>query len=155
MSNEALDLYVKTRKDWDKFSSVRSSEETYNLNLDDISIQKNLSWHLPTYSTILQHNDLRSLSDEDKKFVMGAQLLEFVEKTSVLELEYINKVAINLALGKYNFEIPKLLQLDALKLYTDEGYHAYFSKKMSDEIKQYYKIEDDLTPFLKGFFTLS
>lgn len=150
MNNQAIDLYLKTKKDWDKRASVRISEENYDLNLIDSGVDEN--WHLPSYSGILQHKDLTSLNDSQKRFIMGTQLLEFVEKTAIFEVEYVNKVANSLALNKYNFEIPEILKIDALKIYTDEGFHAHFSKKMSNDIKEYYNIDDDLYPFLKGFF---
>ena len=152
MNNSILELYVKTKKDWDKHASVRVSNKSYDLNLNDIDLNDDLNWHLPSYSPILDHNDLKSLSDDQKRFVMGTQLLEFVEKTTIFEIEQVNNVANNLALGKYDFDIPNLLKVDAFKIYTDEGFHALFSKKMSDDIKKYYKIEDDITPYLKNFF---
>ena len=83
---------------------------------------------------------------------MGAQLLEFLIKTTRFEVDHVNKVANNLALEKYDFNIPKILKLDALKIYTDEGYHAYFSKKISDQIIDYFAIKDDLTPYIISFF---
>lgn len=150
--NEDLQLYIKTKKDWDKFSSVRNSDKSYDLGLENDITNSNLNWHLPSYSKILEHKDLQSLTDEQKRFVMGTQLLEFVEKTTIFEVDHVNKVANNIALGKYNFKIPEILKLDAFKIYTDEGFHAHFSKKMSDEIKSYYKISDDITPYLKNFF---
>ncbi|RPG53597.1 MAG: hypothetical protein CBE48_001120 [Flavobacteriales bacterium TMED288] len=152
MNNEILDFYVKTKKDWDKHAAVRVSNKSYDLKLNDIDSNDDLNWHLPSYSAILKHDGLKSLSDDQKRFVMGTQLLEFVEKTTIFEVEHVNNVANSLALGKYNFEIPNILKVDAFKIYTDEGFHALFSKKMADDIKKYYKIEDDITPYLKNFF---
>jgi len=150
--NKDLQFYIKTKKDWDKFASVRNSNKSYDLGLENDITNSNLNWNLPSYTKILEHKDLQSITDEQKRFVMGTQLLEFVEKTTILEVDYVNKVANNIALGKYNLEIPEILKLDALKIYTDEGFHAHFSKEMSDQIKSYYKISDDITPYLKNFF---
>lgn len=149
---EALNFYEKTKKDWNSRSVVRNSKETYEINFSEIGANKNLSWHIPSYSTILNHEYLKGLSEGNKNYIMGTQLLEFVEKTAVFEVDYVNKVANNLALGKYNFDIPNVLKLDALKIYTDEGYHAHFSKKMADDIKKFYNIKDDLKPYLDNFF---
>ena len=150
--NQVLELYLKTKKDWDKKSSVRSSGESYDLNINKIDPKKDPDWHVSNYSGILQHEKLSSLTEEQKKFVMGTQLLEFVIKTTKFEIDYVNVVANNLALGKYYFKLPEVLKLDALKIYTDEGFHAHFSLQMSDQIKKYYKIDDDLSPYLDGFF---
>ena len=152
MNNQALELYIKTKKDWDKRSSVRTSNETYDLNFNELDSSDKSNWHISTYAGILQHENLKSLNDDQKKFVLGTQLLEFVSKTTIMEVDYVNKVANNIALGKYNFDIPNLLKLDALKIYTDEGYHAHFSQKMYDQIKEYYNIEDDLNIYTKDFF---
>ena len=121
MNNEALEFYIKTKKDWDKRSSVRTSNETYDLNFNELDSNDNPNWHMSTYAGILQHEKLKSLSGDQKKFILGTQLLEFVSKTTIMEVDYVNKVANNIALGKYNFDIPNLLKLDALKIYTDEG----------------------------------
>ena len=151
MNNQALDLYIKTKKDWDTKASVRTTHHTYDLDLDGDK-KNSYNWHVPTYSAILQHEQLKSLSDLNKKFIMGTQLLEFVEKTTKFEVDYVNKVANNFALNKYKFDLPEILKLDALKIYTDEGFHAHVSQKMSDQIKSYYNIKDDLNPYLKSFF---
>ena len=61
MNNEALNLYVKTKKDWYKRTSVRISKEIYELNLNDIN-SENTNWHFSTYCPILQHKNLKSLN---------------------------------------------------------------------------------------------
>ena len=152
MNNTVLNIYEKTKKDWDRLSSVRSSEETYELHLDKINSKKESIWKFSTSCPILNHKDLNSLDNVQREYVMGSQLLEFVLKTTKFEIDYVNKVANSLALEKYNFEIPAILKSDALKIYTDEGYHAYFSKKISDQIIDHFEIKDDLSPYLESFF---
>ena len=147
MNNTVLNIYEKTKKDWDRLSSVRSSEETYELHLDKIDSKKESIWKFSTGCPILNHIDLNSLDDIQREYVMGSQLLEFVLKTTKFEIDYVNKVANSLALEKYNFEIPAILKSDALKIYTDEGYHAYFSKKISDQIIDHFEIKDNLSPY--------
>ena len=150
--NNIIEFYKKTKKDWDKFSSVRSSNNNYDLKIEELENKERLSWHLSESCEILQHQDLKSLTEDKKKFIMGVQLLEYVEKTTLFEVEYVNKVANDLALSKLKFNLPDELKVDAFKIYTDEGYHAHFSKKMSNEIKSFYKIEDDLNPYINNFF---
>lgn len=152
MNHQALDTYIKTKKEWDEASSVRTSEETYELKLDKIDKEGDSIWNFSTHCPILNHNEFKSLTNDQKKYVMGLQLLEFVLKTTKFEIDYVNKVANNLALEKYNFKIPNILKIDALKIYTDEGYHAYFSQKIADQIMDYFNIKDDLSPYIKKFF---
>tara|TARA_B100000315_G_C14462761_1_gene534505 strand:- start:137 stop:379 length:243 start_codon:yes stop_codon:yes gene_type:complete len=68
MNNQALELYIKTKKDWDKRSSVRTSDETYDINFSDLESKDNSNWHMSTYAGILQHEKLKSLNDDQKKF---------------------------------------------------------------------------------------
>ena len=130
-ASEVLKFYEKTKKDWTSKSVVRNSKETDDLNCSDFKTNKTQTFHSPSYGTILNHQYLKNLSEENRNFIMGTQLLEFVEKTAILEVEYVNKVANNLALGKYNFDIPNVLKLDALKI----NFNA-ISQKMADDIKK-------------------
>jgi hypothetical protein len=152
MNSQSLNIYIKTKKDWDKRSSVRTSEETYDLNLDNMDSTIVSDQQFSTYCPILLHEKLKLLGNKQKKFVMGSQLLEFLIKTTKFEVDYVNKVTNSLALGKYKFDIPNILKLDALKIYTDEGYHSYFSKKISDQIMDYFNITSDLMPYVVNFF---
>ena len=150
--DQILALYKKTKKDWNTNSSVRDKTSNYDLNFDEIKNNENLNFYNSTYSTILEHDGLKNINDNKKKYVMALQLLEFVEKTTIFEVEYVNKVAQKIALGKYNLKIPKTLKLDAFKIYTDEGYHAYITKKTADDIREFYNINDDISPLLENFF---
>ena len=147
-------IFEKISNDWDQKSSVRNNPETYDLNLpSDVTLENTPEWHLPTYSGILKHQLFANLDYASKKFVMGTQLLEFVMKQARFEIDCVNDVAQKIGLDKYKFHIPENLRLDALKIYTDEGYHAYFTKKIANQIKNFYKIEEeDLTPYIDIFF---
>ena len=139
--------------DWDKKSSVRSNPETYDLYLNKDSNEDNLrSWSSSDYTPILDHEAFSGMNELDRKFVMGIQLLEFVIKTTKFEIDYVNNVAANLGLDKYPHKISRTLQLDAMKIYTDEGYHAYFSQKIADQIREYYDVKDDVTKYIDLFF---
>jgi hypothetical protein len=151
-NNSNINKYLSTRKDWEINARVRNCDESYDLNLSNANFKDDICWHLPSYSNILNHHELQEISYLSKKFIMGTQLLEFVIKTTRFEIEYVNKVASKLALGDLNFNIPQVMKLDALKIYTDEGYHAYFSQKIADQIIEYYGVKDDLIPFTNNFF---
>ena len=141
---------------WDDKAGVRSNPETYDLQLSDDYILDGtgLSWHLPSYSGILEHEDLSHLSGKEKEFVKGTQLLEFVTKQTIFEIDCVNYVTSRLAHNKYKFDLPEFLKLDALKIYTDEGYHAYYTQKMANQIRRYYRIgEDDISPFVESYYS--
>jgi hypothetical protein len=149
---QPLATYIKTKKNWDERSSVRSSDETYDLKLNNIDSDNDTGLQFSTFCPILNHEKFKHLDKRQKKYVTGLQLLEFVIKTTKFEVDHVNRVANSIALGKYKFDIPKVLKLDALKIYTDEGYHAYFSQKISDQIMDYLNIKDDLMPYVIKFF---
>ncbi len=149
--------YKDRSAEWDIEAGVRSNPETYDLhflnNPSDLE-EMGMSWHLASYSGILEHEKLRNLSDRDKEFVKGTQLLEFVTKQTIFEIECVNYVASRLAHGKYDFDLSESLKLDALKVYTDEGYHAYYTQKVANQIRNYYLIgEDDISLFVKDYYS--
>ena len=147
--------YKQRSAKWDKVAGVRCDPETYDLELNDgvNSDSTKLSWHLPTYSGILEHAKLRNLSGEDIEYIKGIQLLEFVLKQTIFEIECVNKVASKLAHDGYKFKLSKQLSLDALKIYTDEGYHAYYTEKVAQQISNHYNIdESELKLKIKDYY---
>ena len=141
MNNEVT--YDKKSTKWNEFSGVRSDSETYDLNISKYQKEPALSWHLKTYSGVLTHSDLKNLSDEQIEYVKGIQLLEFVLKQTVFEVDCVNYVASKIAHDKYKFNLNQKLKLDALKIYTDEGYHAYYTQKVAQQIANYYDVNTD------------
>ena len=139
-------------KKWNFTASVRTNPETYDLNLSDNG-KPSLSWHLPNYSGILSHPTFSGVTESQKSYIMGIQLLEFTIKQARFEIDCVNKVAANLSQGQYNFTISDEFKIDALKIYTDEGYHALFTQKISDQIREHYKIEfGELDQFIEPHF---
>lgn len=124
---------------WDTSATVRINRNTYDLNLDK-EAGSSKTWHLSGYSGILSLSQFSHLSEDDINYVMGLQLLEFVTKQARFEIDCVNQVAQSLALDKYPFLISEVFKLDALKIYTDEGYHAYFTKKLAAQIISYFKL---------------
>lgn len=152
MNSRPIEFYIKTKKDWDKKSSVRSSDETYDLKLSDSYLNDDTGLQFSTFCPILNHEKLKFLDKRQRKYVTALQLLEFLIKTTKFEVDHVNRVANSLALGKYKFDIPKVLKRDALQMYTDEAYHAYFSQKINDQIMDYLNVKDDLMPYVVKFF---
>jgi hypothetical protein len=147
------EIYDKKSVKWDNFAGVRSDSETYDLNLSKYQKNSALSWHLKTYSGILTHPELKNVSDEHVEYIKGIQLLEFVLKQTVFEVDCVNYVASKLAHNKYSFNLNQKLKLDALKIYTDEGYHAYYTQKVAQQIANYYVVNmDDLQKYISNYY---
>jgi hypothetical protein len=62
-------------------------------------------------------------------------LYRYLDFTTKLELEVINRVAGDIALGKRGIELPEVMREDAFKLCTDESYHAYFSDDLRRQVR--------------------
>lgn len=151
-ANEITASYLAKRKDWETHSAVRNSPERYELNLSGNYLDTSFEWHIPSYSAILSHPDCTELSASDRQFVMGLQMIEFLMKTEIFEVKYVNTVASDIALRSYDYEISSELVLDAHRIYVDEAYHGFFSRKVLDQISNYYAIKENLKPYVSGFF---
>ena len=153
---KARDRYSASSVAWDKRAGVRNNPEAYDLRLptDGDTAGTERSWHLPTYAGILGHPALGGLTDSQREYGKGTQLLEFVSKQTRFEVDYVNLVAAKLAHGKYDFEMPEQLKLDALKIYTDEAYHAYYTQKIANQISAHFKVgQCDIDEHVGDFYT--
>ena len=145
--------YLSKSTLWDKKAGVRSSEITFDLELEPDDSERQESWHLPSYSAILNHPDLALLTRDQQEFIKGTQLLEFVTKQTAFEIDCVNYVAAKIAHNKMAFDFSDNLRLDALKIYTDEGYHAYYTQKVANQIRTHYGIgEDSVLQYVKPFY---
>lgn len=152
LTGDILNSYKTKMNDWEKNSIVRSSPESYHIDTDYfLNSREELSWHLPTYAPILQNEQLKDLNHSQQQYILGMQLLEFTDKTTRFEIDYVNTVTADIALGRYNFNLPDFIKLDAYKVYTDEGYHAYFSEKVSLQIHTIFN-EDRLYSYVDKYF---
>lgn len=76
---------------------------------------------------VLHHTRLRALPQAQRHLLRGAALFRFLNFTHRLEMMVVNTVTANIALGRYDFELPATMRRDAHRIYVDEAYHALFS----------------------------
>jgi hypothetical protein len=149
----SFSLYETQSNNWDFNAGVRRSQEKFDLSQDLIKGKPlKQSWHLPGYSAVLKHSSLSFLTEDQKEYIRGTQLLDFVSKQAIFEIDCVNYVARLLANGGYPFVLSPRLQLDALKVYTDEGYHSYYTKKVADQIREYYDVDEKVVSDCTNFF---
>lgn len=106
-------------RSWDKKASVRSEDSRVS------SIENYL--FPEAFVPVLKSEMLREASSDTKRALRAAALFRFLNFTHKLELLVVNTVTLNIALGRYDFDLSDAARLDAHRLYVDEGYHAYFS----------------------------
>ena len=138
MTHAAVESYRKHFSDWDSFAAVRIKPNTYRL--DSEGLQKELHnkrWFIPQGIPLLSHPLLKNLSNEEVQYLMGRFLLQFLEYGVLMEHEYVNTITAEIALGECNFNIPEIMRLDGMRIYTDEGYHACFTLEAAQYVREY------------------
>ena len=73
---------------------------------------------------VADHPLVRALSPEDFSTVQLRHLHRYLRFTVELETKYVNPVALALASHGYGLDLPPPMKLDAMRVYTDEAYHA-------------------------------
>lgn len=98
---------------------------------------------------LMSHPALRTLGLPERNRLFAARLVHFLDDMTLTEHRIVNVAAQVIAENRLRAFIPEDLALDALKLYTDEGYHAYFTAHASRSIREAFGMEADDGPNLK------
>jgi hypothetical protein len=118
--------YVRKLRHWDTRSSVRVKPR--RLLRDEEAMGR--VYFSPELVPIAEHPLVRRFGPEAVRQLQVRQLYRYLDFTTQLELEVVNTVAKEIALGKAGVELPDVMREDAFKLCTDEAHHAYFSEDM-------------------------
>lgn len=84
---------------------------------------------------LMSHPALRHLGLAERNGLFAARLVHFLDDMTLTEHRIVNMAAQVIAENRLRAYLPESLALDALKLYTDEGYHAYFTAHASHAIR--------------------
>lgn len=106
---------------------------------------------------IAAHERIRSGSPDLVDMILSKSLYRFLNFTHKLELLVVNTVTLNIAVNRYNIDIPRDIRLDAHRIYTDEAYHALFSFEMMIKMNTAlpdYKFIENTPPFIALFQNL-
>jgi hypothetical protein len=135
---QLVSRYQKYFDEWDNFSAVRTKPNTYRFANYQIDTQlKDKRWFLPAGVPILTHPLLKDIEQNKEQYLLGRFLLQFLEYGTILEHEFVNTILAELALGECGIPLPDRMRIDALKIYTDEAYHACFNMEATQEIRNY------------------
>lgn len=135
---ELVSRYQKYFKNWDQFASVRTKPNTYRATNDEFNkALQEKRWFLPAGVPILTHPLLKNIDQSQEQYLLGRFLLQFLEYGTVLEHEFVNSILIELALGEAGIPLPDQMRIDALKICTDESYHACFNLEATQQIRNY------------------
>jgi hypothetical protein len=75
----------------------------------------------------LGHPALADLDPADRKALLARHLYQYLLYTVHLETKVVNRGVALIGHGELGFPVRPQLQLDAFKIYCDEGYHALYS----------------------------
>jgi hypothetical protein len=135
---ELVSRYQKYFENWDQFASVRTKPNTYRMTHHQIDSELNeRRWFLPEGVPVINHPLLKDIDQTQEQYILGRFLLQFLEYGTVLEHEFVNTILSDLALGESGISIPDQMRVDALKIYTDEAYHACFNLEATQQIRDY------------------
>lgn len=73
--------------------------------------------------------------------VLAYRLLAHLQFTTLLELNHVNHVCSNLALGKVPISLSSSQRNDALRIYCDEGAHALFVELFSTQVEETFGLD--------------
>lgn len=88
----------------------------------------------PRLVPYLSHPRLSELND--KKYELLTQhLYQYLHFTAHFEPTVVNRALRRIAVGNFPASVPRATRVDALKIYTDEGYHALASLDLIEQIE--------------------
>src|SRR6266446_10084297 len=113
--------YARKLNNWDTKASVRVKPR--RMLRDEEAMGK--VFFTPELVPIAQHPLIQALGPWAVRDAQVQQLYRYLDFTTQLELEVVNTVSKEIALGKVGFDLPDVMREDAFKLCTDEAHHAF------------------------------
>ncbi len=136
---------------WIDTSSVRAKPSLTDFDLSGGTGDfNNVRWFVfGEGDELMSHPALRHLGMPERNWLFAARLVHFLDDMTLTEHRIVNVAAQVIAENRLRAFLSEDLALDALKLYTDEGYHAYFTAHASRAIRNAFGMEADDGPSTK------
>lgn len=130
-------------KDWIATASVRAKPSLTDFNFSGSAGEfSSVQWFVfGQADELLSHPALRPLDMAARNRLGAARLVHFLDDMALTEHRIVNVAAQVIAENRLRAFVPEPLALDALKLYTDEGYHAYFTAQASLSIREVFALQ--------------
>ncbi len=138
-------------KGWIDTAAVRAKPSLTDFDLSASAGELNsVRWFVfGTSDELMSHPSLRHLGIAEWNWMYAARLVHFLDDMTLAEHRIVNSAAQVIAENRLSAFLPERLALDALKLYTDEGYHAYFTAHASRSIRDVFALEARNEPSAK------
>lgn len=131
--------------DWYERSTVRAAPRRMVLK-DEQGL-----FFSPDFIPIMKHPLIQEQSETVQRHIMVQQLYRYLDFTAKLEHVVVNRVAMSIANGYLDFNLPRQMVFDAYKIYCDEAYHALFSADLLMQVEDITGIRA-VTQQLQPFF---
>lgn len=89
----------------------------------------------PDFVPIASHPLVRALPEHQYREVITRHAYRYLDFTAVLESAVVNPLALAIARGTTQIDVPAAMRLDAYKIYCDEAYHALFSADLAAQAR--------------------
>ncbi|MEX5341512.1 diiron oxygenase [Pseudomonas sp. I2] len=136
----AQDRGERAFHDWHQNSAVRSRPYAYLLTPQDLADTDPERWYPTSLNPVLSLSEVTKLPSSTRLNAHVAHLVHFLDYTTTLELTVVNDAVASMTLGALKQNFDAVDQRAALKLYTDEGYHALFSRQIADQLVEHFDI---------------
>lgn len=113
---------------WDLQACVRTLPYRYMLREEDL-----YSELFPREILPLSESEIDSLPQDLRNKLLAYALIDFLDYTTALEHTIVNPVFSAIGNSGLFSILREKHRIQALQFYTDEGYHAYFSYRLSAE----------------------
>ena len=107
----------------------------------------------PSAIPYLDHPCLEQIDSRLRSELLTRHLYQYLNFTANLEPTLVNRGVQRIAANKLPISVIRDMRLDALKIYTDEGYHALFSIDLISQIEAATGVIDlpyDFEPYLQN-----
>ncbi|WP_263261384.1 diiron oxygenase [Pseudomonas sp. RIT-PI-S] len=126
---------------WETHSCVRARAYRYDLTISDF--KKDL---FPREMTgYFDSPVISALPLQNQRRLLAYHLQDFLEYTVTLEHTIVNPALQLVVTSELFQDFPSKLKDQAYQFYTDEGYHAYFSHRLSSTVGLNYCLKKSLT----------
>jgi P-aminobenzoate N-oxygenase AurF len=89
----------------------------------------------PELVPVARHELVRASRPDVYAEVLVQHLYRYLDFTAKLEHLVVNRTALGIAYGSVGTGLPEEMRFDALKIYTDEAYHALFSVDLARQVR--------------------
>lgn len=127
-SDKSMHSFDRPLRKWNEHATVRHAPRRV------ICDQPGAYYFLPANTPLSQHPEVVRLGHAVIRELQVRQLLRYLEFTRVLELEFVNPLLAKIVAGHFDGLFSPGQRVDALKVYTDEGYHALFSIDLKEQV---------------------